>query len=397
MFQETELGIDALQRGDLALAIWRLEQACHARTDDARAHLFLGAAYRAAGRPADAVHALRQAVWLQPESGAALAELGLALEAAGQSAEAVSVLERAVRLQPERAEAHHALHRLRMQPPGGGPGPAPPAPRPHFPAPGVTPASFPPGGSAAAAGYPGWAASPPYPVVPAQSPGGGPTRQRTSSSRWVVWLICAAVALFLLVVGGLGVAGYSLFRYVEGETERERTQSGQVVSDPQFGISARLPYGFQTPEREEETIYEDDEPVPTVSFTAGSSGFSTRSCVVRVYYFPSGVADDRPPRDVLGDASRPILAEMAAKVTQPRRDLDHQGHPAVEYRIRTGDKPDETYGRVRAVYFPDRIVWMWLLTGSEAELDYPSTTAYLDSLRATPADPSLKQTRGKGK
>ena len=75
MSVERDQGLEALQRGEVAAAIEKLEIACRQEPDDYQAHLYLGAAYSRAGRPKEARRALETALHYAPDFAQAKAEL----------------------------------------------------------------------------------------------------------------------------------------------------------------------------------------------------------------------------------------------------------------------------------------------------------------------------------
>src|SRR5579871_3834122 len=128
MSEARDAGYQALQQGDVAGAVARLEEAAQQNPQDYLAHLYLGAAYGQAGRHAEAVQALTRAVQLDPSNAQARYNLGIALERAGWREQAVTALQQALQLQPDYSRAREALQSLQ----GGAGAPQPPAagPRP---------------------------------------------------------------------------------------------------------------------------------------------------------------------------------------------------------------------------------------------------------------------------
>lgn len=117
MSTERDNGLEALQRGDTALAISLLEQACQLEPNDFFSHLYLGAAYGQSNRHDEAVHSITRAVQLDPSSASARFNLGIALEHAGWPNEAITVFQQALVLQPDYPKASEALARLQASSP----------------------------------------------------------------------------------------------------------------------------------------------------------------------------------------------------------------------------------------------------------------------------------------
>jgi|SRR5579871_1972231 len=116
MSEARDAGYQALQQGDVAGAVARLEEAAQQNPQDYLAHLYLGAAYGQAGRHAEAVQALTRAVQLDPSNAQARYNLGIALERAGWREQAITALQQALQLRPDYEMAKAALQRL-MPPP----------------------------------------------------------------------------------------------------------------------------------------------------------------------------------------------------------------------------------------------------------------------------------------
>src|SRR5262249_9636431 len=127
MSEARDAGYAALQQGDVATALARLEQAAQQTPEDYLAHLYLGAAYGQAGRHAEAVQALTRAVQLDPANAQARYNLGIALERAGWREQAVTALQQALQLQPDYAKAREALQSLQQGGTAAPQAPAPPA------------------------------------------------------------------------------------------------------------------------------------------------------------------------------------------------------------------------------------------------------------------------------
>src|SRR5947209_1171004 len=101
MAASRDLGLAALQRGELTLAVEYLEAACAHDPTDYKALLFLGGAYHQSKRDVDAVQVLTEAVQLRPDDAHAYYNLGIALERLHRYDEAVASLSRALALQPD--------------------------------------------------------------------------------------------------------------------------------------------------------------------------------------------------------------------------------------------------------------------------------------------------------
>ena len=112
MASERDLGLQALQSGDLNQAISHLEIATKDNSQDYEAHLYLGVSYGQAGRHNDSVTTLTHAVILQPANAQARFNLGLAMEQAGYPVQATEALQQALQLQPDYAKAQEALNRI---------------------------------------------------------------------------------------------------------------------------------------------------------------------------------------------------------------------------------------------------------------------------------------------
>src|SRR4051812_43987594 len=123
----TDLGTDALRRGDLAAAVSLLERAQHAAPRDYLAAFYLGVAYQRGGRALEAAAAFHHALALQPNAVQAHFHLGETLEAIGQRPEAETSYRRALAVEPGHTGAAEGVRRLwtasRGAPsPGGSPG-----------------------------------------------------------------------------------------------------------------------------------------------------------------------------------------------------------------------------------------------------------------------------------
>jgi predicted O-linked N-acetylglucosamine transferase (SPINDLY family) len=103
------LGLVALQRGQVELAIDRIERALAINPPAAVYHCNLGEAYRKAGQPARAAASLQRAIELRPGLVQAHNNLGIALKDQGRPGDAVAAYERAIALQSDFAEAHNNL------------------------------------------------------------------------------------------------------------------------------------------------------------------------------------------------------------------------------------------------------------------------------------------------
>src|SRR5438067_4569103 len=112
MSEARDLGLQALQSGDVNGAIAHLNQAADQNPGDYTTLAYLGAALGRAGRAAEAVEALQRAVQLQPAQAAAHYNLGLALEKAARPAEAAAAYQQAVTLDPNHARARDGLGRV---------------------------------------------------------------------------------------------------------------------------------------------------------------------------------------------------------------------------------------------------------------------------------------------
>src|SRR5438552_1571500 len=123
MSEARDLGLQALQAGDVNGAIAHLTQARDQNPTDYTTLAYLGAALGRAGRAGEAVEALQRAVEIQPSQAAAHYNLGLALEKAGRAGDAAASYQQAVTLDPNHARARDGLTRV-----GGAAGqPKPPA------------------------------------------------------------------------------------------------------------------------------------------------------------------------------------------------------------------------------------------------------------------------------
>lgn len=104
-----QLGLLALQQGNLTAAIDRFNQAITSAPDRAGYHVNLAAALRATGQIDQAVASCRRAVELAPTRADVAHQLGAALLQQGDATAAVEAFRRAVELNPEAAEYHTHL------------------------------------------------------------------------------------------------------------------------------------------------------------------------------------------------------------------------------------------------------------------------------------------------
>jgi len=100
------LGVLALQRGQIAEAVERLDMAVEAEPDDPNIRNNLGNAYRAAGRMEDAIRAYAAALVHRPDFPDAHYNLGMAHQAAGRNEEATACFRRTIALDPGMVPAH---------------------------------------------------------------------------------------------------------------------------------------------------------------------------------------------------------------------------------------------------------------------------------------------------
>ncbi len=113
MASQRDLGLQALQSGDVNAAIQLLETVCASDRGDYQAHIFLGAAYSQVNRTLDAINVLTRAVELQPSNAQARYNLGIAMERGGYPDQAVTAFEQAISLQPDYPKAREGIQRVR--------------------------------------------------------------------------------------------------------------------------------------------------------------------------------------------------------------------------------------------------------------------------------------------
>ena len=101
------LGLTALHRGDLALAIRSFTEALRLRPDLVEAHVELGNALAAQGKLADAEAAYRRALAVHPQHLDALNQLGNFLQARRRFTEAATIFHQALTVDPQRPELHN--------------------------------------------------------------------------------------------------------------------------------------------------------------------------------------------------------------------------------------------------------------------------------------------------
>jgi hypothetical protein len=207
-----------------------------------------------------------------------------------------------------------------------------------------------------------------------------------SSNRLFLWIVLAVVGTGLVAMIVVGALGYYAIRQLTREAERGRTMLGRQVAEPAWGIAYQQPYGLPRPKRTEESIRD--------SGTLGHQlALETedlyRSCSVDVTYYPSGLVDDRPPRKVLAQVCDDSIKEMSARVLQVR-EITHQGHPGLEYRLSIPNDGEQAYCRMRALSDPNRLIRVWFIATSSTAVDVPAVEGFFNSLRITPVSRSLK-------
>jgi len=119
-FTYARRGQDALQAGNLGMALELLRSASQALPHDPEIRVHLGAALARSGDLEAAVEQYREAVRLQPTNPRAHYNLGTTLLSLGREEEALEALDRAVELHPDYQQAHfnraQALRRLNRLP-----------------------------------------------------------------------------------------------------------------------------------------------------------------------------------------------------------------------------------------------------------------------------------------
>jgi tetratricopeptide (TPR) repeat protein len=104
-------GVAAIQRGEYALAIEKLEKAASVSLNSFRANFYLGVAYLGDRRYSDAAEALRTAIDLEPNNLQAHVSLGDAYLKQGDTDEASAEYYRALKIRPEYAPALDGIAR----------------------------------------------------------------------------------------------------------------------------------------------------------------------------------------------------------------------------------------------------------------------------------------------
>jgi len=113
--QHLSAGIEAYRAGDMPRAVSELEEATRLDETNAKAFMYLGAAYGAVGKYNQAVGAFKVAEQLAPGDPKTHFNIAQAYEAAGNPREAEYEYQKALRLDPSYKRAEQALAALRSR------------------------------------------------------------------------------------------------------------------------------------------------------------------------------------------------------------------------------------------------------------------------------------------